>query len=183
VEPQVVKWYTRSRKFPQLIGRTHDGTRIPGGPYTPTQFIAAAIIAVIAVNTVHLWARFGLVTNVALLAGVGYGTVWVLGRVPLASRNPVSIGLGAARALSRPRMGTLRGRPVRARRPRKVRHRIVLAPVPSDIAHAARIAAKRAATPPRLPPRRALGHPRARPSSGVEQAIAAAASKNAKRRT
>lgn len=163
MEQQVVKWYTRSRKFPQLIGRTHDGTRIPGGPYTPTQFIAAAVIAVVAVNTVDIWARFGVVTNIGLLAGVGYGTVWILGRVPLASRNPVSIGLGAARAVSRPRLGTLRGRPVRVRRPRTVRHRIVLAAVPNDVGPVAP-PAKRAPAPAR--------HPGARPASGVEQVLA-----------
>ena len=43
-----LKWYTRARKFPQLIGRTPDGTRIPGGPYTYTQVAAGVVTAVYA---------------------------------------------------------------------------------------------------------------------------------------
>jgi len=29
---EVVKWYTRARRFPQLIGKTPDGARLWGGP-------------------------------------------------------------------------------------------------------------------------------------------------------
>ena len=41
-QTEVARFYTRSRKFPRLIGRLHDGTKIPGGPYTVTQAIVAA---------------------------------------------------------------------------------------------------------------------------------------------
>ena len=35
---EVVKNYTRARKFPQLLGMTPDGKKLPGGPYSYTQF-------------------------------------------------------------------------------------------------------------------------------------------------
>lgn len=174
MERQVVKWYTRSRKFPQLIGRTHDGTRIPGGPYTPAQFIAAAAIAVVAVNTTDVWARFGMVTNIAILITAGYGTVWLLGRIPLAARNPVSAIFGAARAMSRPKLGTLRGRPVRIRRPRRVHHRITTGALPGDVELAVWADVRRAQTAPIWAglPRPVAPGSAARPLTGVERTLA-----------
>ena len=52
-----MKWYTRARKFPQLIGRTPDGTRIPGGPYTYLQVAAGVGMAAVLAATTGLWAR------------------------------------------------------------------------------------------------------------------------------
>lgn len=161
---EVVKWYTRARKFPQLIGRTHDGARIPGGPYTYTQFIGGFIVLFVGVNTMSLWARFGLVSNVALAAAVSYGTVWLLGRVPIGSRNPLSVAAGFARAISRPRLGTVSGRPPRTARPRQLRHRVIVepgAPPPRP-------------APPSPAPAQATGPTgRALPLSGVQQQLAA----------
>src|SRR5450759_686655 len=55
--PEVVKYYTRARKFPQLIGRTPDGAKIWGGPYTFTQAISAGVVLFVGVNTMGLWAH------------------------------------------------------------------------------------------------------------------------------
>lgn len=126
-EQEVVKWYTRARKFPQLIGRTHDGTRIPGGPYTYTQFIGGFACLFVGANTIGWWGRFGMITNIGLLGVVTYAAVWLLGRTPIGARNPFSVAAAYARALTRPRLGTVRGRPPRARRPRRLRHRVVIA--------------------------------------------------------
>jgi hypothetical protein len=124
--PDVVKWYTRARRFPQLIGRTPDGARIPGGPYTLTQAVAAGLILVIGLNTMGIWARFGLIGTIVTLT-VTWTAVWLLGRIPVGSRNPLSVATGLAHAVGAPPTGRLGGHAVRVRRPRRLRHTVVLA--------------------------------------------------------
>jgi hypothetical protein len=123
--PEVVRWYTRARKFPQLIGRTPDGRRIPGGPYTFTQAVGAGVVLLAGVNTMGWWARYGLIGNGLLLLGVAYGVVLGLGRIPVGSRSPLAVASGGVRALAAPRVGRLAGRSVRLRRPHRVRCRLV----------------------------------------------------------
>ncbi len=129
-DPEVVKWYTRARKFPQLIGRTPDGAKIWGGPYTFTQAVGAGAVLFAGVNTMRWWASYGLIGNAMILLGVAYGTVLTLGRIPLGSRNPVAVASGALHSLTAPRTGRLAGRAVRLRRPHRVRHRITVLPRP-----------------------------------------------------
>jgi hypothetical protein len=125
--PDLVRWYTRARKFPQLIGRTPDGARIPGGPYTVTQAVAAGVILVVGLNTLGIWARFGLLGNLLVLATVTWTAVWLLGRIPVGSRSPLSVATGLVHAVGAPSTGRLGGRAVRIRRPHRLRHTIVLA--------------------------------------------------------
>ncbi|MDP9240456.1 MAG: hypothetical protein M3O55_07430 [Actinomycetota bacterium] len=124
--PEVVKWYTRARKFPQLIGRTPDGAKIWGGPYTFTQAIGGGLVLLVGVNTMGLWANYGLIGNAILLLGVTYGIVMLLGRIPVGSRSPLSVITGTLQAVFSPHAGRLAGRPVRLRRPHRVRHRITV---------------------------------------------------------
>ena len=132
--PELVRWYTRARKFPQLIGRTPDGAKIWGGPYTFTQAIGAGVIGLVAVNTMGLWANYGFVGNTLVLVAVTYGGVLLLGRIPVGSRSPVSFVAGSVHAVIAPRGGRFAGRPVRLRRPHVVRHRVTVAldPLPSS---------------------------------------------------
>jgi hypothetical protein len=130
--PEVVKYYTRARKFPQLIGRTPDGAKIWGGPYTFTQAISAGVVLFVGVNTMGLWAHHGLIGNALILLGLAYGVVLVLGRIPPGARNPLAVLAGVVHALAAPRTGRVAGRAVRVRRPHRVRHRITVLrpPVP-----------------------------------------------------
>lgn len=121
-----VRWYTLARKFPQLIGRTPDGARIPGGPYTVTQAVGGMAVLAVGYYSMGIWARFGTLGNYATLLAVTVATIVGLGRIPLGARNPVSIAVGAARAAGAPRSGRLRGRAVRIRAPHQVRSRVVL---------------------------------------------------------
>jgi len=121
-----VKWYTLARRFPQLIGRTPDGARIPGGPYTVTQAVGGMVVLAVGYYSMGLWARFGTFGNYAALILITAATIIGLGKIPLGARNPVSIAVGAARAASAPRAGRLRGKAVRIRAPHQVRHRIVV---------------------------------------------------------
>jgi len=121
-----VKWFTLARKFPQLIGRTPDGARIPGGPYTITQAIGGLVVLVVGYYSMGLWANFGVLGNYVVLLSLTGAVVFGLGRIPLGSRNPAAIGMGAFRALSAPPRGRVRGRAVRIRRPRKLSQRVVI---------------------------------------------------------
>ena len=71
-DTEVVKWYTRARRFPQLIGRTPDGARIWGGPYTYTQFFGGVAVLVVGAKTVGVWGQFGVIGNALLLLAVAY---------------------------------------------------------------------------------------------------------------
>ena len=67
--PEIVKWYTRARKFPQLIGKTPDGAKLWGGPYTYTQVVGASVVLVVGLKTISLWGSFGLVGNALVVLG------------------------------------------------------------------------------------------------------------------
>lgn len=175
-DQQVVRWYTRARRFPQLIGRTPDGTRIPGGPYTITQVTAAGVLMFLGLKTTSLWARYGLVGNGLLLAGVVYGLVFLLGKIPLGSRSPLALGAGAWRAISAPSAGRYGGRPVRLRRPHHVQHRITVLVPPAAVAEPVGIAEAAPAVPPTAvaEPARDQPAPIAEPAAGGQHRAPAA---------
>lgn len=123
---EVVKWYTRARKFPQLIGRTPDGMKLWGGPYTITQACGFGLVLFVGLNTMWLWASFGFVGNFLVLAAVAVGVVVGLGRIPVGSRSPLSVASGAWKAVASPQHGRLGGRPVRLRKPHRLQHTVVV---------------------------------------------------------
>lgn len=127
-DTEVVKWYTRARRFPQLIGRTPDGARIWGGPYTYTQFFGGVAVLVVGAKTVGVWGQFGLIGNALLLLAVAYTVTVVLGRLPIGSRNPLAVAAGGLRVLSCPPAGRLAGHPVRVRRSHRAHTRVVINP-------------------------------------------------------
>lgn len=94
------RWYTRARKFPQLIGRTPDGTRIPGGPYTYTQVGVGAVVGVVLSQTMWLWAHAGMVGNTVFAIGATAGAVFLSGKLPPGMRNPLVLGSGISRLVS-----------------------------------------------------------------------------------
>lgn len=111
------KWFTGARKFPQLIGRTPDGGKLWGGPYTITQVIIAVVGIIILWNTTWLWARFSFVMNVLVGPGVLAAIVWSAGKLPFGMRNPLVVGSGWLAAVERLFSDS---RPVRLRRPHRV---------------------------------------------------------------
>lgn len=118
---EVARWYTRARRFPQLVGRFTDGRPIPGGPYTYTQVGVLVATVFLGSKTTWLWGHFGTVFNAAILFGVAYAGALLVGRAPIGGRNPLLLSGWAVRALSRPSTGTVDGRPVRVSRPHHVR--------------------------------------------------------------
>jgi hypothetical protein len=126
---EVVKWYTRARRFPQLIGKTPDGARLWGGPYTYTQVIGAVAVLVVGIKTVGLWGQFGLIGNALVLLAVAYATTLGLGRLPIGSRNPLSVAQGALKSVSTPRVGSYAGRALKIRPPHRVCSKVAVTPV------------------------------------------------------
>lgn len=122
------KWFTGARKFPQLIGRTPDGGKLPGGPYTITQVVVAVVGAVVLGNTVGFWARFSFVGNLVVGPGVLIALVWAIGKIPFDKRNPAVVGAGwlraAGRLISVPAV-------VRFARPRLVHGSVLMISAPS----------------------------------------------------
>lgn len=179
---EVVKWYTNARKFPQLIGKTPDGARIWGGPYTFTQVGVGVGIVVVASQTTWLWGHFGLVGNIAIVGLVLVVSVWAAGQLPIGSRNPLSIGAGALRALSAPSQGRLAGVGFKHRRPRQIRSNTVITAVtdisaPAPPARATGVTAIADDVLAGLPDARRLTHaPRSlRPTPGTIRAAEAPA--------
>lgn len=180
-EGEVVRWYTRARRFPQLIGRTPDGTKLIGGPYTVTQVVGAGAVFVIGLKTTWLWAHGSLITNAFILIAVTVATLFGLGQIPVGTRNPVAVVIGAFRALAAPRTGHLAGQTVRIHRPRAPRPSKVLiatGPLPTQAPAPAAVRPHPAATPEARPaPRRAGSTQSAgpRPLTGVQSLLASAA--------
>lgn len=112
----VGRFYTRSRRFPKLIGRLHDGTRIPGGPYTVAQAILGAVAFGVANLTRSAWGTGSILLDLPITIGIAWGIAWVAGRIPATRRNLLSVISGAIRAYTRPIDGAYRGRTFRARR-------------------------------------------------------------------
>jgi hypothetical protein len=113
---RAAKWFTSARKFPQLIGRTPDGTQLPGGPYTITQLVVGGVVALLLWNTTGLWARFGLAGNIIVGPALVIGAVFAAGKIPFEMRSPVVVGSGWIHALSR---STTAISPVRLRPPHR----------------------------------------------------------------
>jgi hypothetical protein len=129
------RFFTLARRIPTLVGRLHDGSKVPGGPYTLTQVITAGVVAVLLWQTPGLWARFGLIGNVLVFAGLVYGAAFLAGRVPTGGRNPITWVTGVLGLTFRRRGGTRRGQVLQVNRPRRVRHRFNVMPDPAPRHH------------------------------------------------
>ena len=135
---EVTKFYTRARKFPQLIGKLQDGRAIWGGPYTISQALAGMGTAGALYFTRGLWAHFGVLMNLGVGLGSSWAVVRFMGKLPPGARNPIGLLWGAYSAITAPATGRLRGRALVSPRANSVRHRIHIArttlpPVPAHV--------------------------------------------------
>ena len=116
-QTEVARFYTRSRKFPRLIGRLHDGTKIPGGPYTVTQGIVAAVLLALGLVTRGIWGTGTILVDIPIVLLVAWGGAWGAGRLPATRRNVASIVLGAFGAVFSPAAGKYQEQTVKLRPP------------------------------------------------------------------
>ena len=114
---EIARFYTRSRRFPKMIGRMTDGSRIPGGPYTLTQvgFGGVALMGLLATRT--LWSTGATLLDLAITVGVAWGVTWLVGLIPMTRRNLVLAFVGAVAAMFKPHGGRYQDRPIRLARP------------------------------------------------------------------
>ncbi|MEV6774370.1 hypothetical protein AB0N05_37615 [Nocardia sp. NPDC051030] len=129
-----VRLYTRAISFPRLIGRTPDGKKLFGGPYTLTQFIGAGVVGAIMWQTTVLWARGPLVQNAAMFVATVAAVLYGLGKVPAGGRNPLSMLVGFGKAVAAPATTPrVDGRPIRIRRPQALTGRVVILDTPTPV--------------------------------------------------
>ena len=123
---QMIRWYTRARRFPQLVGKFPDGRRLPGGPYTITQVILGAGLVVGGLSTRGFWGGRGMIADLFLLSVITGGLVFAAGKIPLGGRNPAAAAAGMVAAIVAPTHGRVAGRPVRLRPPTRLRHHVTI---------------------------------------------------------
>lgn len=149
-------WYTKARRIPTLIGKDAAGRRIPGGPYTALQAIAALVTPAVTWSTRALWAGqlTGLATMVAVLA-LSFGVVKLLGKVDFASRNPLLVTSSFLRQMLSPAGGSLAGTALRPVKTRRIRSSVVVGqltqPALADIATAPTASAQTVLQPAEVP--------------------------------
>lgn len=113
---EVIRNFTAARKFPQLIGRTPDGKRILGGPYTITQAVGAGLVVWLLYLTRGWWMGFGLIgSTLTVLLPLG-GVVFGLGRLRPGGRNPISMLTGFGKAATATKTVKVDGRVIRTKR-------------------------------------------------------------------
>lgn len=122
---EVARFYTRARKFPKLIGRLHDGTRIPGGPYTISQLVALVVLTTGAMLTRGIWGSAVLFDLIVSLA-IGIGGAFTLGLLPSQQRNLLSVTNGLISATSSSASGHYRGKTVQLRAPSHATGRVAI---------------------------------------------------------
>lgn len=71
VEREVARFYTRSRKFPRMVGRLPEGTRIWGGPYTFTQLGLGLVAIFVALATRGVWSWGSVLIDLVVAWGWG----------------------------------------------------------------------------------------------------------------
>lgn len=122
---QTLRWYTRARKLPRLIGKLPGGGQIIGGPYTPVQFVGAAAVIVVGNQTMGVWGMWSGLVNYAVLVVAAIATLFGLGFIKTTGRNPLTAGFSLASALTAPRLGRYRGKAVKTPKPHCVSSRVV----------------------------------------------------------
>lgn len=122
----IVRFYTRARKVPTLIGKLPDGSPIPFGPYTGLQLIASVGTLIVLFKTRELWGFAGGLVDLLLAVAIAFAVGKIAGRFESGFHNPVVLATGAMASLTQPRHGTSGGRPVRMPRTVRATGRIVV---------------------------------------------------------
>lgn len=133
-DSRAARWYTRARRIPILIGRTSEGSKIPGGPYTLGQVIAFFAVVFGLWKTTGVWAVFDGVTNATIFIAIVAGAVYGVGKLPRSGRNPLSWTVDFAALTLRAPGGKVNGKPLPASKPRRLRHRVVTPQLPPLLA-------------------------------------------------
>jgi len=131
--PRVSRFYTGVRRIPIMIGKAGN-TRLPGGPYSVTQFIAGGVVLAIGWKTMSVWGplfgTFPLVRLVALL-GMAATVLWLAGQLPSTRRKVHHLAADTLGAIANPSAGTLNGQPMKLRSPHRLKGTVLIAGAPA----------------------------------------------------
>ncbi|MFD5025033.1 hypothetical protein [Streptomyces sp. NPDC058373] len=106
--------YTYARRFPLVMGRLPGGGRLWGGPYTIPQAIVIVTTAILLITTQEVWARFGVLGNVAIAVGLPLALGLVVRRMRIDGRHPFAVLASMLGLIGAPSAGRIGGRPLRA---------------------------------------------------------------------
>lgn len=126
-ESESARFYTRSRKFPKVIGRLHDGTRIPFGPYTIAQAVIGCGVAFVAISTRGSWGSGTILLDLPVSLALAWAAAWGAGRIPATRRNLLTVIIGAVSAVFQPAAGRYRERPLRLNKPHHAAGKVAIA--------------------------------------------------------
>lgn len=164
---EVIKNFTRARRFPQLIGRSPDGAQIPFGPYTTTQFVVAVVVGGLLYITRMMWLGDDIMWNVGVFVVVEVVAIFVAGKLSFIGRSPMSVMQGLVKILTAPTTPRINGTRRRARAQHFVLPGAVVAPTPVSVIERRRLGliltAELAPQPTPIPPTR----PEDPPQSGA----------------
>lgn len=124
------RFYTRARKFPRMVGRLPEGTRIWGGPYTFTQIVSGVLVAIVALFMRPLWGTGSILVDLGILIGVLWGSAYLTGKIPLTNLNPAVLVANALHGFSTPRQGTFKGAPIKVTAAHRSTTRCLIDPGP-----------------------------------------------------
>ena len=105
-EYEIVRFY-RINKYPLMMGRLPDGSKIFGGPYTAAQGITGAVMIILVLSTWGLWANYGLFGNIIFAGLAVLVPVYLAGMIRTKNRNPITVFLGAVSAWNAPAGGKI----------------------------------------------------------------------------
>ncbi|WP_025104786.1 hypothetical protein [Microbacterium paraoxydans] len=130
--PRVSRFYTSVRRIPIMIGKAGN-TRLPGGPYSVTQFIAGGAVLVIGWNTMSLWGSlFGSfpLVRIAALLGMAALALYLAGQLPSTRRKIHHLAADTVGAIANPSAGTLNGQSMKLRAPHRLTGTVLIAGAP-----------------------------------------------------
>lgn len=117
---QVGKFYTAARKFKQLIGRLPDGSTIPGGPYTLTQFVPTLFIAItygLKIKIFGWTSVIAAILEIVAVLGLCALSVFILGQLPPTRRSIFHLISTTPALLLSNRNGYWAGKPIKEPKP------------------------------------------------------------------
>ena len=162
--PETARFFTAARKFPKMLGKLPDGTRIWGGPYTLLQGIVLILAAAVALLTKPMWSFGSFIIDIPVAAAVAIGLGLLSGRIPTQNRNVLTVGMSAMHAIGSPVQGRRNCRRVTIRRPHRVRSDAAIDWSTDELEQLVDVPVEPAATPAATPVPAPVAAPAAEPT-------------------
>lgn len=115
------RFFTGTRRIPMTFGTNPaTGERIPGGPYTSTQFFGGLIVAVLMWLTNPLWGTDLAFLDLIIGAVAAAATTWLLRFAPDDLSDVFTVVVGASKIMNGSAHGEYEGKPLKPRKAPKI---------------------------------------------------------------